>query len=95
MYNENQENKDGWSVFVDYLSPSLSDPAASFLAEFLIFPRQGDHCDDDDADDDDDDDDYDDDYDDGDDDYDDGDNDDDEDDDNEDDDNLRKVWQWL
>ena len=46
-------DNDQWSVFVDYLVFSRPlVPVASFLAEFLIFPRQGDHSDDSDPDDD-------------------------------------------
>ena len=43
-------------MYVYVVRCRLSVPAESFLAEFLIFPRQGDDCDDDDDDCDDDDD---------------------------------------
>ena len=43
-------------MYVYVVRCRLSVPAESFLAEFLIFPRQGDDCDDDDDDDCDDDD---------------------------------------
>ena len=42
-------------MYVYVVRCRLSVPAESFLAEFLIFPRQGDDCDDDDDDCDDDD----------------------------------------
>ena len=37
-------------MYVYVVRCRLSVPAESFLAEFLIFPRQGDDCDDDDGD---------------------------------------------